>query len=425
MAPSLGIIADDFTGAVMVAAMLETEGISCPVIFDPTALAGAEAAPILMVAARSRTVAVKEAMAEVAQIADRLTAAGCARLAYKACASFDSTEAGNIGPAADLLAGRAGRRPVLMSAGFPRFGATVHQGYLFYRGRLVSESIKRLDPLTPMNDPDLVRFLGRQTPHPVGLIPHAQLLQGLDAARAALGQAMAAGMGHVLCDASDDADVEVTAELALQSGLPVAASDPLIVALARRLARGRAAVQITARMPDGPVAILAGSTGPVVMEQLARLAGRHPVLTLDLLDARGEAAAVAAALEWAAAQDGPFAVSTAAEAADLTRTQAALGAIGAARRAEMMLAAVAKGLRDRGRRRFVVAGGETSGAVVAGLGLARARALPEGALGLGGCLTEGADPLALFLKPGKLGAADILLRAAAGVCFEPQKGNLE
>jgi uncharacterized protein YgbK (DUF1537 family) len=230
-------------------------------------------------------------------------------------------------------------------------------------------------------------------------------------------------MGHVLCDASDDADVEVTAELALQSGLPAAASDPLIVALARRLARGRAAVPITAQMPDGPVTILAGSTGPVVMEQLARLAGRHPVLTLDLLDARGEAAVVAAALEWAAAQDGPFAVSTAAEAADLTRTQTALGAIGAARRAEAMLAAVAKGLRERGRRRFVVAGGETSGAVVAGLGLARARALPEGALGLGGCLTDGADPLALFLKPGKLGAADILLRAAAGACFEPQKGN--
>jgi uncharacterized protein YgbK (DUF1537 family) len=84
-----------------------------------------------------------------------------------------------------------------MSAGFPRFGATVHQGYLFYRGRLVSDSIKRLDPLTPMEDPDLVRFLGRQTPHPVGLIGHLTLRQGRAAAERALGRADRAG--HAAC----------------------------------------------------------------------------------------------------------------------------------------------------------------------------------------------------------------------------------
>ncbi len=411
MPPALGIIADDFTGAVMVAGMLEGEGVHAPVLFCRDAVAPVGAG-VLIAAARSRTVGVDLALAEIAALHDALHRAGCTRIAYKACASFDSTAQGNIGPAADFLADRAGRRPVLMSAGFPRFGATVHQGYLFYRNRLVSESIKRLDPLTPMNDPDLVRFLGQQTPHPVGLIGHLTLRDGVAAARAALARLTAEGVGHVLLDASDDGDVAFSAELAAEMELPVVASDPLIVALARRLAP-TAVVPRPIAPPAGPVAVLAGSTGPVVLAQLAALAEVHPVLMLDLLDAQGADGLVAMALDWAARQAGSFGISTAADAAGLLRSQSALGPLGAARLAEELLAGVAQGLHRRGQRRFVVAGGETSGAVVGALGVQGARAMPEGRLGLGVCLTDGDAPLWLFLKPGKLGGDDILVTAVA------------
>ncbi len=408
MPRAFGIIADDFTGAVMVAGMLEGRGICCPVLFRPDGVSGLRDADALVAAARSRTVSVSEALAEISHWHDALTTAGCQRIAYKACASFDSTAEGNIGPAADLLVDRAGKRPVLMSAGFPRFGATVHQGYLFYRTRLVSESIKRLDPLTPMEDADLVRFLGRQTAHKVGLVGHLTLVQGLAAAGALLARLAADGARHVLFDASDDADVTVTADLAARLDLPVAASDPLIVELATRLCHPEPVPQPPAP-PFGPVAVLAGSTGPVVLAQLAAL--NHPVLTLDLLDSRGTTAVVAEALAWAEHQSGSFAVSTATDAAGVARSQAVHGAAGAARLAEDMLGRVAKGLHQRGHRRFAVAGGETSGAVVAAFGLGAARALPEGPLGLGECLGEGDDPLWLFLKPGKLGSDDVLLRA--------------
>lgn len=410
MAPAIGIIADDFTGAVMVAGMLEGRGIAAPVLFHPGG--ATESAGALVAATRSRTVTPAEALAEIAAWHDALTAAGCPRIAYKACASFDSTPQGNIGPAADLLADRAGIHPVLMSAGFPRFGATVHQGYLFYRGRLVSESIKRLDPLTPMEDPDLVRFLGRQTPHPVGLISHLTLRQGRAAAEGALGDLAARGMRHVLLDASDDDDVAVSADIAAASGLPVVASDPLIVELTARLAQ-QAPPAPPPNAPGGHTVVLAGSTGPIVLAQLAALAARHPVLTLDLLDPRGAEGLVAQALDWAAAQVGPYAISTATDAAGLARSQGALGAVGAARLAESVLAGVARGLHAQGRRRFAVAGGETSGAIVAALGLRSARALPEGPLGLGPCVSGGDDPVWLFLKSGKLGSDDILLRAVA------------
>lgn len=412
MAPVIGIIADDFTGAVMVAGMLEGLGVHSPVLFHPDGAAGAGGAA-LIAAARSRTVPVEQALTEIAALHAALTAAGCARIAYKACASFDSTAQGNIGPAADFLADKAGRRPVLLSAGFPRFGATVHQGYLFYRNRLVSDSIKRLDPLTPMEDPDLVRFLGRQTPHGFSLINHATLHLGLPAARTALQALVQTGVGHVLLDASDDDDVAVSADLATGLDLPVVASDPLIVALTQRLAAGAPPAPPVPPAPTGPVAVLAGSTGPVVMAHLAAFRAQHPVLTLDLSHPQGAPALVAEALDWAAAQRGPFAVSTATDAEGLARSQAMHGPLGAARLAEAVLAGVAAGLHARGIRRFVVAGGETSGAVVAALGLTRARALPEGRLGLGQCVADGDAPLWLFLKPGKLGAEDVLLQAVA------------
>jgi uncharacterized protein YgbK (DUF1537 family) len=369
---------------------------------------------VLVLATRARVAPVAEAQAEIAAGADALAAAGCARLAYKACASFDSTEAGNIGPAGDLLADRAGGRPVLMSAGFPRFNATVHHGYLFYRRRLVSESVKRQDPLTPMSDPDLVRFLSHQTRGPVALLPHLVLVQGAQATRAEWDRLIAAGARHVLADTSDDMDVTRTVELALATDPVVVASDPVIIGYARALAGDRVGAGPLPALPQGPGAVLVGSVGPTAEVQIARFAAHgHDVLTLDLLSTQDEAAVVAAALDWATPRIGPrpLAIVTTADAAGVARAQAALGQIGAARKAERLLAGVAKGLRDRGVRRLVVSGGETSGAVVAALGIHTVRALPEGPLGAGFCLADNPVPMVLFLKSGKLGEDDVLDRA--------------
>lgn len=417
MQRKLGIVADDFTGAVMVAGYLEAAGIRCPVVFD--ADAAVPPAPVVIVATRTRTVPVADALFKLERAAAALERAGCRRLAYKACATFDSTAEGNIGPAADFLSERAGGLPVLLSAGFPRLGTTVHRGYLFYRGRLVSESIKRFDPLTPMEDADLARFLARQTPHRLALVDHATLRAGADTALAAVAALTGEGVRHLLLDASDDGDVAASSELACRLASVVVASDPLVIALARKLVGGDAAPPSASPPPPvaGPAAVLAGSVGPVMLAQLSAFKARHPVLTLDLLEPGGEPALIAQALDWAAPRIGaaPFAVSTAAGPQEVERVQAVLGRLGAARRAENVLGAIARGLYDHGVRRFVVAGGETSGAVVSALGIGLARALPEGPLGTGFCVAEAPVPLALYLKPGKLGADDILLRALAAM----------
>ncbi|AWN46043.1 four-carbon acid sugar kinase family protein [Methylobacterium terrae] len=410
----IGIIADDLTGAVMVAGAIEAAGIAAPVVLDGSA-PGASGSGIVIYATRTRLAPAAEAVAEVARLADRLDAAGCAQVAYKACATFDSTDSGNIGPVADLLAARYGQAPLLLSAGLPRLGTTVHQGYLFYRGRLVTDSIKRFDPVTPMSDPDLVRSLGRQTRARIVSLPHRWLAAGAEAAADALNDLVADGAEMVLMDCSDDADAATGAQLARAHRATVG-SDAHIVALA--LLRGVRSQGTSPRHAvDGPGAVLVGSVGPVAQAQLAAFAAEGPVLTIDIADDRPEAALVAGALDRADGLigDRPLAVATTSDADGVALAQARHGAMGAARRAERILGAVAAGLVARGVRRLVVSGGETSGAVAAALGIARVRALPEGALGAGFCLAEAPVPLSLYLKPGKLGADTILVDALAAM----------
>lgn len=409
--PSIGIIADDYTGALMVACYLEASGIYAPLVFDAEAtVAGAR---VIVAGTRTRLATVEAALADIKAMADALSRAGCSRLVYKTSAGFDSTEHGNIGPAADYLADRQGIRPVVMAAGFPKFNITTHQGYLFYRGRLVSESIKRFDPLTPMSDPDLVRFLSRQTRHGVGLINHIQMREGQQAIALAADGLVGAGNGHIFFDMSDDLDIEIAARFAIERQLVVVASDPFAVEYTKMLISNRGPQKPAPHHANGPAAVLAGTVGPVILRQLEAFAEVYPVLSLDLLDPREGDAVIADALAWADQHigDRPFAISTANDAGAAERAQAALGPTGAARKAEYVLASIARALRDRGIRRFVVAGGETSGAVVKALGISAVRAFAEGPIGTGFCVTAGPDPISLFLKPGKHGQDDILLQA--------------
>lgn len=410
MSPAYGILSDDFTGGLLVASYFEEAGIECPVFFDTDAAGEADTnAPIVVIAARTRLTPVEEAKAEIARALDALDALGCGTVAYKACASFDSTEEGNIGPAADMLAERYGDLPVLFSAGFPEFRCTVHQGHLFYQGMLVNESVKRFDPVTPMPDPNLVRFLSRQTATPLGLVTHLDLLDETTA-RDTLAALVKAGHRHVLLDCSDAGDVEMSTALALDRRC-IVASDPLVISLGLALGRGHAGTAAAPRHAQGPAVVLGGSVGPVAEAQLAAFEAKHPVLRLDLL-AGDEAALTGQALDWATDRIGtPFGITTCADEPGVKAAQAALGRLGAARLAERILARVAQGLHASGVRRFVVAGGETSGSIVTALGIRSVRPFPRGPNGGGFCVSEGPDPVSFFLKSGKLGATDVLLRA--------------
>jgi uncharacterized protein YgbK (DUF1537 family) len=407
----LGGIVDDLTGAVELAGMLAAGGARVALTVgeaEPVAPQGEEDA--IIVALQSRAAPVEQARAAVAQAADALLGAGARQLFFKYCATFDSTPLGNIGPCADTLMERTGADFTLFAPSFPEADRTVYRGHLFVGDQLVSNSPKRLDPLTPMTEPDLVRVLQAQTPRRVGLLPLPVVAAGPEATARRVAELRAQGIAYAISDALEEAHLaclaETSADWPLATGNSNLASHYPAIWRARGLLRHDASPALPPR--GGHAAVLAGSCADRTREQVEHFGRSHPVLRFDpACDI-----SVEAALDWAVPRlrEGPVCITTAGDPASVEAAQRAFGRDGAARRAEALLGGVARGLVAAGVRRLLVAGGETSGAVVRALGVGRLAVAPYEAAGIGLCSAEASVPLALCLKSGKLGPVDMFVR---------------
>lgn len=396
----IGAIGDDFTGSGDLANMIAKTGMETRLYAGALPdRAGGEAAAV--VALKTRTLPVAEAVAQSLDAMRWLRGQGAERILFKYCSTFDSTPEGNIGPVAEALADELGADQVLFVPSFPDTGRTVYQGHLFVGDRLLSESPLAHHPLTPMSDPDLRRWLGRQTRQPVGHLPLAAL-RGPDAVGAL------AGAGRfVIADAIDDQDIDRLGWLARDARLVTGGS-----AIGAGLARALGATREAARGwvgSDGPAVLLSGSCSDATLAQIAAYAGPNRVLTIaEALAA--DAGFIDALADWALAQPAP-ALIAASQAADVVRAaQAAHGRARVAEAIETTFARLAATLRERGVTRFVVAGGETSGAVATGLGIEAFDIGPEIAPGVPALA---AGPLRLALKSGNFGGPDFFARALA------------
>jgi uncharacterized protein YgbK (DUF1537 family) len=344
------------------------------------------------------------------------------RLYQKYCSTFDSTDRGNIGPIGDALASAAAvPGTVAMTVGTPATpgaGRTQYLGHLFVGGRLLAESPLRDHPLTPMRDSDLVRLLRRQTPNPVALVPEPVLRRGPAAVRGAIEEHAEAGMAHVLVDAVDDGDLDVLAaavEGAAPAGRPLvlAGAAGLATAIARR--EGGRHVQHVPAVPLTGRLVLSGSTSARSREQVAAFPGAVVPVDPRALDDGSGLEGLRRRTREALASGGPVLVSATTDPAGVRAAQAALGVEQAAARVEGALAAVARDVVERGlARHLVVAGGETSGAVAAALGVQRLVVGRLAAPGVPWTVATGAalpHPLALLLKSGNFGAPDLFTTA--------------
>lgn len=414
MSLRLGGIADDLTGGLELASILAAQGERCPLVTSPQALEALTAADTaVVVAMRTRLAPAAQAVARVDAAAAELLRRGAPRLFLKYCATFDSTPAGNIGPCADALLRRTGATLTGFCPAFPEVARTVYQGHLFVADRLVSESPKRFDPATPMTDPDLVRVLQAQTRERVGLLPHDVIIRGDAACRARLDRMAAEGVGRVIFDAVDEANLETLARLTVD--WPVMTGGSSIAAyFPRYWRRGPGVPARPQPLPEvhGRAVVLAGSCADRTREQLSAFEVQRPVLRLDPVDCAADPpAAVAMAVDWATGrwETGPVAIATSATPQAVERAKAVLGAERAGRLPEHLLGALAAALRGRGARRLLVAGGETSGAVVEALGIARLDVEPYEVAGVHRAVSAEPDPVSLHLKSGKLGPVDMFL----------------
>ncbi len=414
----LGCIADDFTGATDLGSTLVRNGMRVvQVIGAPDDDLPAPEADAIVVALKSRTAPVAEAVAESLAACRWLRRHGARQIFFKYCSTFDSTDQGNIGPVADALRADLGAGIAPVCPAFPENGRTIYQGHLFVGAQLLSDSPMRNHPLTPMTDANLVRVMARQSKGQVDLVPHRVVAQGAEAIGRDLAALQARGVAYAVIDALDDVHLRdlgaACADLPLATGGSGAAMGlPENFRRAGLLAK-RGAVESFPAL-GGPAAVLSGSCSPATLAQIARMQATHPARRLDpLILAERGADAVAEAVAWAREQmaKGPVLIYASAPPEEVRSTQAALGRERAGALVEQALAAIAKALVQGGLRRLVVAGGETSGAVVQALGI---RALRIGAQidpGVPATLALTDPPLALALKSGNFGGTDFFLKA--------------
>jgi 3-dehydrotetronate 4-kinase len=406
----LGCVADDSTGGTDVASALRRQGLRTLLLFGPPRADWA-AADAVVVALKSRNLPPAEAVAVSLAAQQWLREQGIGRLFLKYCSTFDSADDGNIGPVADALLEAAGSRFTVVCPTSPEHGRTVHQGHLFVGDRLLSESSMRHHPLTPMSDPDLVRVLSRQTPHRVGLVPSRVVRQGPAAVAAAFERLREHEVRFAVTDATTDDDLATIATAARD--LPVltgaAGLVRLLGARPRPGAGTREAPADAGRLPGGPVLILAGSSSAATLEQVARARERFPAYRLDPAATPDPGDLRAKAVDWVGRhlEGGTVLVYASAPPSERDRVIP-----GTARAIELTMAELARAAVGRGVRRIVVAGRETSGAVVDGLGIDRVVVAREEDLGVPWVVTSGPAPLALLLKSGNFGRPDLLVRAA-------------
>ncbi len=418
----LGVIADDYTGASDVANVLRQNGLrTVQTIGVPEAGLALPETDAVVVSLKSRSVPAELAVSLSLSAEAWLRAQGAGHVMFKICSTFDSTDAGNIGPVTDALRARAGGGPVLVNPAFPETGRSVFQGHLFVNGVPLHESPLRDHPLNPMRDSNLVRVLRRQSASPVGLIPFDVVERGADAVCDALAAVPEAG--SAIADAVAARHLDVLGEAALRGPLSTGASG-LGAGLARALVRTRArrhdtdpAAPALADAPgDGAAAILAGSCSAATRRQIdAAAAGGIACHRLDVarLLEGGRQAVVDDALAWAASQDRTVLIASSDTPDAVRAMQQAHGGAEAGHAVEQALADIAERLVAGGLRRLVVAGGETSGAVVDRLGIRAFSVGGEIAPGVPVLRSlAGAGPaLSMALKSGNFGGEDFFLRA--------------
>jgi len=349
---------------------------------------------VCLIALKCRTSPVEEAVAETLAALDWLKQAGAQRFFWKYCSTFDSTAKGNIGPVAEALMEALDADQTIYCPAFPENGRSIFMGNLFVGTEPLAESPMKNHPLTPMRDSNLMRLLEPQVTRPVELINRLKVAEGADSVRSEMTSLAAnKNAAHIVVDAVANEDL-------LAMSLPHLYNEDGLLNLK--------AAQVTHRAPDSSTIILSGSCSEMTNAQV-----EPPAYLLDPISLAEHG--VQPAFDWLASQDfnrAPLIYATA-DPASVKATQDKLGVEQAGVLVEDALAAIAVFCRDSGARRFIVAGGESSGAVTQALGVSALDIGPEIAPGVPWtfCVSEDVA-LALTLKSGNFGTEDFFTEAS-------------
>jgi uncharacterized protein YgbK (DUF1537 family) len=420
----IGSIADDFTGASDLANTLAKGGMRTT-LFVGVPAGGFAPCDAGVIALKTRSIAVEDAVSQSLAGLEALRAAGASQIIFKYCSTFDSTKEGNIGPVADACLAALKAPGAIVCPAFPTNKRTIYRGHLFVGDKLLNESGMEKHPLTPMTDANLARWLSYQSENRVGLVPLETVRLGTAATRKALDEAMTRGEKLIVCDATSDEDLftlgEAVKGMALVTGgsgiaLGLPANFPEIA--------GRAGPPALAA-PKGKALALSGSCSSATAGQVVRHALSAPSFQLDVEAVLAGRQTPDAVIAWLGGEAGkaqlPLVYSTADPEA-VSAFQKKYGTEKVAHAIEDFFASLARKAVANGYRRIITAGGETSSAIVSGLGVVAMGIGPEIDPGVPVLVSEGTPRLALALKSGNFGAPDFFAKALATLDAMPTDG---
>ncbi len=416
MTVHLGAIADDFTGATDLANTLVQAGMRVvQTIYVPERDVEIGDAEGIVVALKSRTVPVDDAVAASLRAVEWLQSQGAHQFFFKYCSTFDSTSEGNIGPVGDALLDYLGTDFALVCPAFPTNGRTIYQGYLFVGDQLLAESSMKDHPLTPMHDSSLIRLMAAQSTYTVGSIDHATVRKGPEAIAAACDALRKEGTAYGVIDALVDDDLRSIDRAARDHTLITGGSG---VALGlpenfRRAGLVGSVQEPTPPMVKGRAVILAGSCSTTTRKQIEHASKVMPHILLDVEAIAAGSSVIEQITIWIDNQDPtkPLLIYSSAEPSQIAAVQSRYGKERAGALLEDAFGQIAQVCLDRGSRRFVIAGGETSGAVVSALHIDALRIGPEIDPGVPWTETLAPPHLALALKSGNFGGEEFFTKA--------------
>jgi uncharacterized protein YgbK (DUF1537 family) len=414
----LGAIADDFTGATDLASTLVKQGMRVTQVIgvpdENTQTGDSEA---VIVALKSRTEAVDKAVLDSLATLGWLEAHGAQQFFFKYCSTFDSTPAGNIGPVADALMQSLECDFAFVCPAFPSNNRTVYKGHLFVSDLLLSESSMKNHPLTPMRDANLLRLMDAQSQHCSGLISLQQVRQGKNAISRAVDKLKSQGCAYGVIDAVNDDDLKTIGSAASGHKLITGGSGIALGLPANFLGQRVSTETVTSKLPSfgGRELVLAGSCSAVTRAQISTVKDLWPLRKIDV-DAIAEGEDVVTALvDWAVTQNSstPILIYASSDPDEVAQIQHRHGIDAAGAMVEKVMGELAQRLVAAGFDKLVVAGGETSGAVVSALGIGALRIGQEIDPGVPWTEALGEPRIALALKSGNFGNEDFFSKAFA------------
>lgn len=405
----LGAIADDFTGATDLAGLLARSGypVSLRIGLPGGDAQESELSAFEIIALKCRTLPVEDAVAQTRAALAWLRRHGAQRFYWKYCSTFDSTDKGNIGPVAEALMADLGTGQTIYCPAFPENGRSIFMGHLFVGEQRLDESPMKDHPLTPMRDSSLVRLLGPQVKGKVGLANRLAVARGAKALESRLSELQGQGIAHVVVDAVADEDLSIIADASqhlplITGGSALAMPLPALFAGAGLLTNRTTA--FAAPQTDAGQIVLSGSCSAMTRSQVDHYKQVAACFQLDPLVLAADGAGAALAWLRAQASNAPKLIYATAEPEAVKAAQSRLGVERAGHLVEEALAALAQEAFRLGVRRFVVAGGETSGAVASRLGVSRLAVGREIAPGVPWTYAQvEGQPVALALKSGNFG----------------------